>query len=458
MGKAYDRSLFIFRRDLRLDDNTGLNRALQRSKEVIPAFIFDPRQVEVNEYKSLNALQFMIESLDDLEIQLSASKGKLYYFHGVPHEILERLVEEHGIDALFTNRDYTPFSIQRDNKLEEVCDQQEIDFFKYSDYVLTNPESIYTKSGTRYKVFTYFFKTISKKEVTLPQPAELNNFFTDPINIERSDIKDQIRPKNNSNIYLHGGRTNALALLDQLNEFQDYEDTRNFPHLDGTTKLSPHNKFGTVSIREVYHHIQQLFGNSHPLIRQLYWRDFYYYIATHYPHVFGSNFYRKYNSIEWENDEEKFERWCNGSTGFPIIDAGMRQLNTTGYMHNRVRMIVASFLTKDLHIDWRWGEKYFAQMLIDYDPAVNNGNWQWAASTGADAQPYFRIFNPWSQQKKFDKECEFIKKWVPELKDLSPAKIHKLANNTIPEHIEYPPPIIDHKQESKMAKEMYKRI
>ncbi|MBW3021154.1 FAD-binding domain-containing protein, partial [Candidatus Woesearchaeota archaeon] len=210
---------------------------------------------------------------------------------------------------------------------------------------------------------------------------------------------------------------------------------------------------GTISIREIYSSFKENFQEV--LINEVYWRDFFTHIIYHFPNVLDGAFKNKYDKIKWDNDKKLFQKWCEGKTGFPIVDAGMRELNTTGYMHNRVRMIVASFLVKDLHINWQWGEKYFAQNLIDYDPAVNNGNWQWAASTGCDAQPYFRIFNPWSQQEKFDRDCEYIKKWVPELKDLTSYEIHNLYKNHNLKN--YPKPIVEHKEESQKAKEMFKR-
>jgi len=231
-----------------------------------------------------------------------------------------------------------------------------------------------------------------------------------------------------------------------------YAATKDIPALS-TSNLSAHLKFGTLSIRETYHAIKKILGPTHLLLRQLYWRDFFTHVAYYSPFVFGHAFHEKYDQLIWEHDDKKFQRWCTGTTGFPIVDAGMRQLTTTGFMHNRVRMIAASFLTKDLHIDWRWGEKFFAQQLIDYDPAVNNGNWQWCASTGCDAQPYFRIFNPWLQQKKFDTECIYIKRWIPELKKVAPATIHTWYANKLPSN--YPKPMVDHTQEARITKQWF---
>lgn len=247
-------------------------------------------------------------------------------------------------------------------------------------------------------------------------------------------------------------------ILNEIDRFSTYMKVRDFPAKAGTTKLSAHLKFGTVSIREVYYAIKNRFGADHPLIRQLYWRDFYTQIGYHFPRVFKRSFRSKYDKLDWNYNETAFHRWCEGLTGFPIVDAGMRELNRTGYMHNRVRMIVASFLIKDLHIDWRWGERYFAQKLVDYDPAVNNGNWQWAASTGCDPVPYFRIFNPWLQQRKFDPNCEYIKENVPELRSFPPSIIHNLEKVQPDDLKNYPPPMVDHTTVKELTKAMFKSV
>jgi deoxyribodipyrimidine photo-lyase len=237
--------------------------------------------------------------------------------------------------------------------------------------------------------------------------------------------------------------------LEQLKTQSGYLSQRDFPALASTTGLSAYLKFGCCSVREAYYAVIQALGGEHPLIRQLYWRDFFTHIAFHFPHVFGHAFHQQYDNIAWKNNLDDFQAWANGLTGFPIVDAGMRELNQTGFMHNRVRMVVASFLVKDLHISWRWGERYFAQHLIDYDPCVNNGNWQWAASTGCDAQPYFRIFNPWLQQQKFDADCVYIKQWIPELRPFQPNTIHRWHKN--PQPSDYPLPRLDHAANSRQA-------
>jgi deoxyribodipyrimidine photo-lyase len=308
-----------------------------------------------------------------------------------------------------------------------------------------------------YLVFTVFYNKSKQNPIQKPHTARVHNFFHGTIKCsETENIYHKILADHNKNIAVNGGHENALKILHNLPDLKDYADTRDIPWLD-TSHLSAHLKFGTISVREVYYAIVEKLGAQHPLLRQLYWRDFFTHIAFHFPTVFGHAFNKKYDSLQWNYNTKFFNAWCNGTTGFPIVDAGMRQLNTTGFMHNRVRMIVASFLTKDLHISWLKGEKYFAQNLVDYDPAVNNGNWQWCASTGCDAQPYFRIFNPWLQQKKFDPDCMYIKKWVPELKNEKPSVIHSWFKDKSPIIRDYPRPIVDHGKESKHGKMMYKK-
>jgi deoxyribodipyrimidine photo-lyase len=459
LNKKFEKSVFVFRRDLRLTDNTGLIHALQMSKHVIPIFIFDPNQInKKNIYKSNNALQFMIDSILGLEEQLKNNRAKLYTFYGNPDKVVEKLITQEKIAALFVNQDYTPYSKSRDAKIKNVCSKHKVAFHEFHDLLLTNPNKILKKDGKPYAVFTPFFRRALLEDIPDIIECPGKNFYKQKISgagkIE--SICKKILPQRNSNVF-DGGRKLGLKILKDIKRFKDYKSEHDFPGLNATTKLSAHNKFGTVSIRQTYHTIRKNLGKNHPLIRQLFWRDFFTHIAFHFPHVFGNAFHEKYNSIKWENNLIKFKAWCDGKTGFPIIDAGMRELNQTGFMQNRVRMIVASFLVKDLHIDWRLGEKYFATKLVDYDPSVNNGNWQWSASTGCDAQPYFRIFNPWIQQKKFDRQCSYIKKWIPELKNLDAKIIHnplKLKMNKTT----YPNPIIDHKKERLVTLKLFKNL
>lgn len=459
MKKTYKNAAFIFRRDLRLEDNTGLLAAGKMADEVIPCFIFDPRQAtNQNEFKSDNALQFMIGSLQDLERQIHEKNGRLYLFYGVAHEVIKTLILEKNIDAIFLNRDYTPFALSRDHEIEKICIKLNCAFHIYDDYVLNTPDAVMTQGGTPYSVFTAYFKKAREVPVKLPEKLHTLSWYRKPIASSYDHtIYKKILKNDNENIWTQGGTREAEALLKMLPSLSKYPQTRDIPRLS-TSNLSAHNKFGTVSIRRVYQAIRESLGAQSLLIQQLYWRDFFTMVAFHSPFVFGQPYHEKYAKLYWKNDQTLFKAWCEGTTGFPIVDAGMRQLNATGFMHNRVRMIVGSFLTKDLHIDWLWGEKYFAQKLVDYDPCVNNGNWQWVASTGCDAQPYFRIFNPWLQQKKFDPECDYIRLWVPELKDTPTAVIHNWYKPNSPAVKGYPRPLIDHSKESTLAKLFYKRM
>lgn len=455
----YPLSLHIFRRDLRLQDNTALIQALRQSKEVIPCFIFDKRQIEHNDYKSEHSLQFMARSLKELDEELKKKGSKLYIFYGTAESILIDIIQKIPIKGLFINRDYTPFSTARDQKLKAICETANIDFQIYADTLLHEPEDVLKSDDQPYHIFTPFYHKASQLTVANPQKNPFNpfnHFYKKSISFEDRNFFYKLLSLQNQKLCVKGGRSEGIALLKNIKKLKDYENNRNFPGMHSTTLLSAHIKFGTLSIREVYSEIVKQFGGHHTLIKELYWRDFFTYIVFHYPKVLGEPFQKKYQRMTWNFNPKNFKAWCRGETGFPIVDAGMRELNTTGYMHNRVRMITASFLTKDLHIDWRLGEKYFAQQLVDYDPAVNNGNWQWTASTGSDAQPYFRIFNPWLQQQKYDPQCVYIYKWVPELKSISPKIIHHLHQQ--PRTIEnYPPPIINHEVESKKAKTQYQK-
>ena len=454
--KQYTVSLFIFRRDLRLHDNTALNQAALLSANVIPCFIIDPRQVgDANSYRSDAALQFMYESLTELDEELRTHKGHLSFLYGKADSVVADILASTKIDAIFFNKDYTPFSLERDAALAALAHRHGCKIHTYEDALLTNPELVKTINNTPYTIFTPFFKhCIRTYPVPAPEKLFPVHFSTKKIAGEAPSALKKITFDDNKNLHMHGGRKKGLALLKKIKTFKDYAQTRNIPAIM-TTNLSAHHKFGTLSIRETYHAVCKDLASNHPLIQQLYWRDFFSHVAYHSPYVFGQPYKEHYKKLPWKNNTKDFINWCNGTTGFPLVDAGMRQLNATGFMHNRVRMITASFLVKDLHIDWHWGEKYFAQKLVDYDPAVNNGNWQWAASTGCDAQPYFRIFNPWLQQKKFDPACAYIKRWLPELKMVKPAILHTWFKETSPKINNYPRPLVDHALESKKTKLMY---
>jgi deoxyribodipyrimidine photo-lyase len=454
MEVKFNKSIFIFRRDLRIVDNTALVEATEKSNVVLPCFIFDLQQIAKNEYFSPKAFRFMLESLLELKEEISKKGGKLSFYQGKPEDIVKKIIEKEKPKALFANKDYTPFSTSRDEKIEKICKNHGIRFYSYHDILLSPPEKNLKHDGTPYTIFTAYYKNAKKNPVKKPLSLETSNYSNHKMEGSDDNILFELLSKYPANKFLQGGRKAGLEKLKNAKKLVDYDKVRDFPEISGTSGLSPHLKFGTISIREVYWGIRDSLTQFHPLIRQLYWRDFFTNIAFYYPHVFGAPFKNKYKRIIWDNNGKKFEAWKKGLTGFPIVDAGMRELNETGIMHNRVRMITASFLVKDLHIDWRLGEKYFAQKLADYDPCINNGNWQWVASTGCDAQPYFRIFNPWLQQKKFDPNCTYIKKWVPELKNLDPKTIHSLWLD-FPKDLNYPKPIVFHDKEAKKSKENY---
>ncbi len=460
--KSHKLALHIFRRDLRLEDNTALIHALESADLVIPCFILDERQLEQNEYRSDNALQFMINSLRDLQGQLGKRGGRLCLFYGVAEEVVEKLVSSLEIDLVTWNRDYTPFSRRRDEAIQSILEKKKVEYVHHADALLHEPDLVHKNDRKPYSIFTPFLKKARTLPVRAPEAYErLQNhrYYTKHIEDEKETaLLDDLLPRRNPDILLKGGRKEGLVLLDNLGRLSDYEIQRDYPARDFTSHMSAHNKFGTVSIREVYHTIVNLFGDSHTLITELYWRDFFTHIIYHFPHVIGGSFREKYRNIKWSDSEALFEAWCKGRTGFPIVDAGMRELNATGFMHNRVRMITASFLVKDLHIDWRWGEKYFARNLVDYDPAVNNGNWQWAASTGCDAQPYFRIFNPWRQQQNFDPDCAYIKRWIPELRSLPSKEIHALERKRPGARSLYLKPVVSHRVASAAAQTLYASV
>jgi deoxyribodipyrimidine photo-lyase len=342
-----------------------------------------------------------------------------------------------------------------------MCKKFKRNFLAFDDVLLNKPGSVLTNQGTPYTVFTSFYKKALKKTIKKPLHVPKASFYKKEIDIKKIDLSKELTEKaailkvRNPHCAVRGGRREGAQFIKHVSHLKNYSKTHDFPSLQ-TSMLSAYIKFGVYSIREIYYTIHDILGTHHPLIRQLYWRDFFYHVAYFFPHVFGHAFSKKYDTLPWSYNKKHFERWCNGLTGFPIVDAGMRQLNKTGFMHNRVRMIVASFLVKDLHIDWQAGEQYFAQHLVDYDPCVNNGNWQWCASTGSDAQPYFRIFNPWLQQAKFDPDAEYIKNWIPELKDIPAKVLHNLYKNSV-KLKNYPTPMVDHAKEVEIAKQIYRK-
>lgn len=449
-------ALLLFRRDLRLQDHAAL-RAAAASDTMACAFVFDPRQCEPHPFRSDNALEFLLDSLDDLHAKLQDHGDRLHVLHGLVHEVLDRTLTAHRFDAVHVHGDHTPFSLDRDALLQRVCVAHGVRFHSHPGVLLTEPDQVHKDDGLPYTVFTPFHRKATRLPVALPQPIPVWKPWpwTLPDEVRLSDVRADLLPRRNPQLAVHGGRTEALALLADLDPLRDYATLRDRVDQAGTSHLSAHLKFGTVSPREVWHAVHRAYGPDHGVLRQLYWRDFFTHIARHFPHVFGHAFRRAYDDLPWQDDAVAFRAWCQGQTGFPLVDAGMRELVATGFMHNRARMVTASFLVKDLHLDWQWGERFFAQHLVDYDPAVNNGSWQWSASTGCDAQPYFRVFNPWRQLQRFDPDGVYVRRWVPELRELDGPTLQALEKKR-PRGLDYPEPMVDHSREAKRAEAMFR--
>ncbi|CAI8781801.1 deoxyribodipyrimidine photo-lyase [Chryseobacterium sp. IT-36CA2] len=397
-------TLFWFRRDLRLEDNVGFHHALQSDAPVIPIFIFDTDILGKLEDKEDRRVDYIHQALTDINISLKKYHSKVNTYYGKPIEIFKKLSEEYTIEGVFCNRDYEPQAIERDKEIYYFFTEKNIPFKAYKDQVIFDKDQIIKKDGSPYTVYTPFAK--KWRELLTPehyQSVELNvkNLFPQKyseiltlkeIGFKKTefDFKKQV--------------LNAV-IIDNYDQFRDY------PSLQHTTQLGIALRFGTISIRKC---VDFALKHNAVWLSELIWREFFMQILYHFPQVVHQSFKRQYDNIHWRNNEKEFKHWCEGTTGYPIVDAGMRELNQTGFMHNRVRMIVASFLCKHLLIDWRWGEAYFALKLNDYDLSANNGNWQWAAGSGCDAAPYFRVFNPTAQMEKFDKDLQYIKKWLPE--------------------------------------------
>jgi len=396
-------SFFWFRRDLRLEDNVGLFQALQSKYPVIPLFIFDETILE-RLPKNDPRVGFIHESLAVIDTKLQEFGSSLLVIKGKPLQVWESLLQEYAIQEVFWNKDYEPNAIQRDLAVGNVLASKEVNVFAFKDQVIFEEAEIVKADGLPYTVYTPFKNKWLEKYHTIAPVQEwdatpyFSSFFKsnfafpslEEIGFRPSSIK--VKPHN-------------LKLV------ANYHETRDFPALDSTSYLSPHLRFGTVSIRKL---VNWAVRKNQVFLSELIWREFFMQILFHFPKVQNRNFKAAYDGIEWRNDEADFKRWCEGNTGYPMVDAGMRQLNETGYMHNRVRMVVASFLCKHLLIEWQWGEAYFAEKLLDYEMAANVGNWQWAAGTGCDAAPYFRVFNPEIQQKKFDEKGIYIRQWITE--------------------------------------------
>ncbi len=422
-----DTAVFWFRRDLRLSDNAALYRALKENDTVLPIFIFDTLILDKLEDKADKRVEFIHETLLTLKNQLEESGSSLLVYHGTPEEFFGEVKPK----VVYTNRDYEPYARRRDEHISDMLSTKGSVLKTYKDQVIFEKSEVVKDDESPYTVFTPY----SKK-----WKAKLGAFYYKSYPVEKyltalKKVKPLPFPSLKDIGFQKTGATFPERSIRQ-SIVEHYHETRDFPAVAGTTKLSVHLRFGTVSIRKL---VQIALKKNETWLNELIWRDFYHMILWHFPKV-EKAFKPQYDQIKWRNNEQEFAAWCNGQTGYPIVDAGMRELNETGFMHNRVRMITASFLTKHLLVDWRWGEAYFAKKLLDYDLAANNGGWQWAAGSGCDAAPYFRVFNPYLQTEKFDPELKYVKKWVPEL------------NTTA-----YPKPIVQHEFARKRVLDVYQK-
>ncbi|GJM32681.1 MAG: deoxyribodipyrimidine photo-lyase [Saprospiraceae bacterium] len=428
---------------MRLRDNAGLYHALKGDYPVLPLFIFDKNILDDLEDKDDARVSFIHQVVTEIQEELQKLGSNLLVKYGNPLDIWEEIMATYPVNAIYSNRDYEPYAKTRDNRVGELVKKKGIPFHAYKDHVIFEKMEIEKEAGGPYTVFTpYSKKWLAKlKTKTAWHNEQEISFYLKPYPTEEyfDNFFQSDQPFDLPSLESMGFLSSKLSIPDKTVSrriIRNYDSTRDYPATDGTSRLGIHFRFGTISIREKALHAQQL---NDTFLNELIWREFYAQILDHFPKVVEKSFREKYDFIEWRNDEDEFQKWCHGKTGYAMVDAGMRQLNQTGYMHNRVRMITASFLTKHLLIDWRWGEAYFARMLLDYDLASNNGGWQWAAGCGTDAAPYFRIFNPYSQQEKFDKNFDYIKKWVPEY------------------HTDdYPEPIVDHKFARERCLNVYK--
>lgn len=425
-------NIFWFRRDLRLYDNAGLYHALKGNHPVVPVFIFDTNILDKLEEKKDRRLQFIRDELIAMQAELVQINSSLAVFYGTPEQVFKKLFQEYDIQTVFTNHDYEPYAIERDSLIKNVLAEKNINFQSYKDHVIFEKDEVLKDDGKPYTIYTPY----SKK-----WKATLVDFYIKSYPVEKYDTSFFKQNPRGIPSLVSMGFKNTDRNFPSKNHgeelIKNYEKTRNFPAIEGTSRLGIHLRFGTVSIREIVVKAKEL---NDTFLNELIWREFYTSILWHFPHVGHHKAFKpEYDNIKWRNNEEEFEKWCKGQTGYPIVDAGMRQLNETGYMHNRVRMITGSFLCKHLLIDWRWGEAYFAEKLLDFDLAANNGGWQWVAGSGCDAAPYFRIFNPQLQTQKFDKDLKYIKKWVPEFQEF-----------------DYPKPIVDHAEARDRCLKAYK--
>jgi deoxyribodipyrimidine photo-lyase len=439
-------TLFWFRRDLRLQDNAGLYHALKSKFPVLPLFIFDADILDKLDDPQDARVSFLHQSIQHLQEELQALGSSILVRYGKPSEVLAQVLEEFVIAEVYTNHDYEPTALQRDEQVKAMLAERHISFHGFKDQVIFEKLEVTKADGKPYTVFTPYSRMWKNKlnsRMEMPDGAGEEapvSFYLKPYPCEKHYANfHQIEPLPVPPLSAMGFHASTVEIPSSnvsRSLIKTYDKTRDFPYLLGTSRLGIHFRFGTISIREKARRALEL---NETFLNELIWRDFYAQILANFPHVAKGSFRPEYDRIEWRNDEKEFEKWCSGKTGYPIVDAGMRELNSTGFMHNRVRMITASFLTKHLLIDWRWGEAYFAKKLLDFDLASNNGGWQWAAGCGTDAAPYFRVFSPAAQQEKFDPEYKYVRKWVPEYGTAA-----------------YPKPMVDHKFARERCLEVYK--
>jgi len=409
-------SLFWFRRDLRLEDNRGLFLALKAGLPVLPLFIFDSNILNALSDKADARVSFIYKQVKSLKEKIEKLGGSFYVTYGDPVEIIERITKELPVKNLFTNKDYESYALQRDYAIKEFLESKNITFHLFKDHVIFEEREILSKSaGTPYTVFTPYSKAWKDKLKSGMLDGEYSPLFAyNSEGLLQGNLFSNVAVPDFPLLEFMNFQPSKMDIPSReinLKIIENYTENRDYPAKVGTSRLGIHLRFGTIGIRELARKIINL---NETFLNELIWRDFYAQILFNFPHVEKNAFRSNYDLIKWRNNIEDFERWSSGQTGFPLVDAGMRELNATGFMHNRVRMLTASFLTKNLLIDWRWGEKYFAEKLLDFDLASNNGGWQWAAGSGTDAAPYFRIFSPEAQTLKFDSQYQYIKRWVPE--------------------------------------------
>jgi deoxyribodipyrimidine photo-lyase len=469
----YDSALFWFRRDLRDYDNAGLAFALEAAARVFCVFVFDREILDALPSRYDRRVEFILRSVAELAAALAGNGGGLTVLHGVASDEIPVLARQLAVDAVFVNRDYEPQAVARDAKTSASLQEAGIGFHAYKDQVIFETAEVLSQSRTPYTVFTPYkdawLKRLTDEHLAPCNPPMARGRLAKPLTATAlpSLLDIGFEPTNIAGL-LPAGMSGAQILFSEFrSRMADYREARNYPAAKGVSYLSVHLRFGTISIRELARAVRsERSPGGDTWLSELIWRDFYFQILHHFPYVVSGAFKREFDALPWENDELLFAAWCNARTGYPIVDAAMRQLDQTGYMHNRLRMVVASFLSKDLLVDWRWGEKYFADKLNDYDLAANNGGWQWAASTGCDAQPYFRVFNPVTQSQTYDPEGRFIRTYVPELTRVPAKYIHapwtmpqceqEEAGVRIGEH--YPKPIVDHAKAREKALALYSAI